>query len=308
VLRLPLHHGRVDQWVERAGIDPAVPRVRFRTDGRGYIRPVDQHAMPDATIAFLGGSTTECRAVQEELRFPALVSTLLAQRGIRANVLNAGRSASTVHDALQVLLARVADDHPDLAVLMEVTNDAGVLARDWTYRGRAGSPVRARDLAKWSLQVLSHRLALADLVRLRLVPALQPERTGVWDPSKLRRPAPREPYRARIEAFAGVARAFAIEPVLMTQPLGYVDATTPAWVEVSEQRAFNDEVRGASRRLDVALVDLADRIERQPDAARPGALFYDGIHVTDRGSRAYAEAIAEALEPLLASRRARAAQ
>ena len=198
VLRLPLQHGYLDHRVGRAEIAPADPEVRFRTDARGYIEPARPHAAPDATVAFLGGSTTECRAVREELRFPALTAALLGERGLRVNALNAGRSAGTVHDALHVLLDRVAEDAADLALLMEAVNDAGVLARDGSYAGRSGAAVAGRDLAKWSLQLAARRLALAELLRARLLPAARMRAERAWDASKARRPAPRAPYRARV--------------------------------------------------------------------------------------------------------------
>jgi lysophospholipase L1-like esterase len=304
VLRLPLQHGELDHRVGRAELSPGDPEVRFRTDARGYIEPARPHAAPDATLAFLGGSTTECRAVREELRFPALAAQLLEARGLRVNALNAGRSASTVHDALHVLLDRVAEDAPDLALLMEAVNDAGVLARDGGYAGRSGAPVAPRDLAKWSLQLAARRSALAELLRARLLPAARMRVEQAWDGSAARRPAPRAPYRARVLGFVGLARALGIEPVLVTQPLGYVDATTPPWVDAADQDAFNDEIRAAAAETGSPLVDLARRVAAHPDRARPGVLFYDGLHVTDAGSRLYAETLAEALAPRLVERQA----
>ena len=302
VLRLPLQHGHLDHRVGRAEIAPADPEVRFRTDARGYIEPARPHAAPDATVAFLGGSTTECRAVREELRFPALTAALLGERGLRVNALNAGRSAGTVHDALHVLLDRVAEDAPDLALLMEAVNDAGVLARDGSYAGRSGAAVAGRDLAKWSLQLAARRLALAELLRARLLPAARMRAERAWDASAAHRPAPRAPYRARVLGFVGLSRALGIEPVLATQPLGYVDATTPPWVDAADQDAFNDELRAVAAETGAPLVDLAARVAAHPDHARPGALFYDGLHVTDAGSRFYAETLADALAPRLTER------
>jgi len=301
VLRLPLQHAGLDRIVGRAAIDPADPNVRLRTDARGYIEPSQPFGDPDLEIAFLGGSTTECRAVREELRFPALVSTLLAERGIRANPLNAGRSASTVHDALHVLLDRVAQDRPELVLLMEAVNDAGVLAHDGGYAARSGAPVEAGDLADWSLQLAARRLALAKLLRTRLLPVIRRDPSWAAQRAEARRSAPPEPYRARIEAFVGLARALGSEPVLVTQPLGYVDSSTPPWVQAADQDVFNAELRAAGLRLGVRSIDLAAKVAAHPDAARPGALFYDGLHVTDAGSRLYAELLSQALAPDLAS-------
>src|SRR5437867_8610086 len=96
----------------------------------------------DATVAFLGGSTTECVAVQEDLRFPALVSVLLAQQGLKVNTLNAGRSGNALHDALNNLLNHVINDHPDFVVLMHVSNDIGYLrAGDKDFQSLIGHPV-----------------------------------------------------------------------------------------------------------------------------------------------------------------------
>jgi lysophospholipase L1-like esterase len=303
LLRLPLQHGDLDREVERASIDPADPRVRLRTDGRGYIEPSRPNAAPAFTLAFLGGSTTECRAVREELRYPARVAALLTERGFPTNALNAGRSAATVHDALHVLLDRVAFDRPDFALLMEAVNDRGVLARDGSYAGRAGAPPGGADLARWSLQLAARRLALAEWLRTRLLPRLRPEEPGQSGPH-LGQPAPLEPYRERVEAFVALARAFGIEPVLVTQPLGYLDPSTPSWVDAADQERFDDALRAVGERLGATVIDLAREVAARPESARPGALFYDGLHVNDAGSQLYAAIVAEALAPRLAARAA----
>ena len=87
ILKLPLHHPETDHVLNRTALDPQRARVRLRTDARSYILPSFQHSDPDATVAFLGGSTTECVAVAEELRFPALVSQLLIADGLYAGTL-----------------------------------------------------------------------------------------------------------------------------------------------------------------------------------------------------------------------------
>jgi hypothetical protein len=137
VLRLRLHNARTDRFVDRSAIDPARPTVRFRTDERSYLLPSRRFERPDATVAFLGGSTTECMVVQEELRFPARVSYLLEKKGLKVNTLNAGKAGNTTYDAINVLLNHMVEDKPDVVVLMEATNDIGVL-RSQSYRERMG--------------------------------------------------------------------------------------------------------------------------------------------------------------------------
>ena len=96
MLQLRIQHPETDRILNRSTIAPEKPQIKFRTDRRSYILPSFQHSDPDATVAFLGGSTTESSVVDEELRFPALVSVMLEADGLNVNTLNAGRSGNTV--------------------------------------------------------------------------------------------------------------------------------------------------------------------------------------------------------------------
>ena len=129
LLKIFIHHPNTDYIFSRALLDPKNSQVRLRTDARSYILPSFQYNDPDVTIGFLGGSTTECSAVQEDLRFPALVSHLLAEQGLKVNTLNAGRSANTLHDSLNILLNHMIEDRPDIVVLMHAANDVGILTQ-----------------------------------------------------------------------------------------------------------------------------------------------------------------------------------
>ena len=165
LLKISMNHPNTDYFFSRAILDSGHSRVRLRTDPRSYILPSSQYSDPDATVAFLGGSTTECSYVQEDLRFPALVSQLLAKQSLKVNTLNGAKSGNTLHDSLIILLNRLARDRPDIVVVMHATNDTGVLVRDGDYRSREGSPVSIKDLLKWSLQMTSSNLYWAALVR-----------------------------------------------------------------------------------------------------------------------------------------------
>jgi hypothetical protein len=104
-----------------------------------------------------------------------------------------------------------------------------------------------------------------------ILPTLRMNLGQPWpsDAGKLRRPAPREPYRERLAAYVALARTLRIEPWLATQPLGYVDATTPSWVDAADQDAFNGETRAVAAALSVRLVGLAARVASYPDAKSP---------------------------------------
>jgi lysophospholipase L1-like esterase len=295
VVKLRLHHANRALPVDRSEVDPDSPVALIRTDERGYIQPGRRFEQPDATIAFLGGSTTECSAVDEELRFPALVSTLLEQRGLRVNTLNAGLSGNNTQDALNVLLNHVSFDRPDAAVLMEAANDIAVLAGEGRYQRAESGPAAA---LRWLLQSVSSRLSLAGALRAWVTLA-DIRHADFQHRANLARELgqlPTLPYEQRLRAFAGLCRAFGIQPVLMTQPaISIRTQLTPAWVELKNQQRFNDVVRAIAAEEDVVLIDLARHVGGIEGWDQPMRVFYDGIHVTDEGSRVYAEYIARRL-------------
>jgi lysophospholipase L1-like esterase len=295
LLKLRLHHANRALPIDRRAIDPDSPVATIHTDDRGYIQPGRRFEPPDATIAFLGGSTTECSAVDEELRFPALVSTLLEERGLRINTLNAGLSGNNTQDALNVLLNHVVFDSPDVAVLMEAANDIAVLAGEVRYQRADSGPGSA---ARWLLQWTSSHLSLAGALRAWVTLAdirhddFQHRANLARELGQL----PTLPYEQRLRAFAALCRAFGIQPVLMTQPaISIRTELTPAWVELKNQQRFNDVVRAIAAEEDVVLIDLARHVGEIEGWDQPMRVFYDGIHVTDEGSRAYAEYIARRL-------------
>ena len=165
IYKLRLQNANRDSVVSRRQIDASVPEVHFRTDDRSYVLPSFQHEKPDATVAFLGGSTTECIAVQEPLRFHAQVSDLLGEKGLKVNTLNGARSGNTLHDSLNILLNHVVLDKPDVVVVMHVTNDIGVLDGDNEYRSRMGQRPSWRDFADWFSQVASSRVYVVAALR-----------------------------------------------------------------------------------------------------------------------------------------------
>ncbi len=298
VVRLRIHLPLQDVPVDRSAIYPDSPTVAMRIDERGYIRPSRRFADPDATVAFLGGSTTECAAVDEDLRFPALVSRLLEERrGLRVNTLNAGTSGNTVHDSLNVLINHIIADRPEVVIMMHATNDIGNLARRGSYR--LAEPSDGRAVLLWLIRKSSaYSSLIAALRRWLRWERLKPR------PFEQRIPGPGQQveidsdrFVVRLRAFVRVARAFGIEPVLMTQPESTVRTPlSPDWLDPRAQELFNREIRRVAVEEGAVLIDLVrhlfDHVEGWDE---PMKVFYDGIHVTNSGSRIYAEHIAERL-------------
>lgn len=310
VAEIRLNAPGLDTELDRRWMAPDMPPTRLRTDENGYILPGKQNASPVATVAFLGGSTTESSYVSEELRFPALAATLLGKKGLRVNTINAGYSGNTTQDILNIFLNQMTASPPDIVVMMEATNDNGLLRQDTNYSTRMAQPVTGRMQLGWLLRWSSSVSSLTGFVRARLTASSNAARvrTGILKAplsnSKLLAPAVENRYRARLKAFVAAARAFGSVPVLMTQPRApFKNALTPGWVNNRQQDRFNMVIRDVAAEENVPLVDLAQKLAVEPDYARaPVRLLYDGVHATDVGSRLYARWIADALEPLVRAR------
>jgi GDSL-like Lipase/Acylhydrolase family len=298
ILPLALHHRHKALPVDRSAIDASAPEVYLRTDDRAYLLPIRHFDHPDATIVFLGGSTTECAAVDEELRFPALVSTLLEEHGLHVTTLNAAKSGNATQDSLNVLLNHVVEDHPDVVVMMHAANDVGILYQAGSYRSRMGAPMTFAVPLRWALQAGSAHSWLLGALRNWTVGSLHPADFQVRAEKKSERAdLPVDEFEHRLRAFVGIARAFDIVPVLMTQPLITMrTALTPDWTDPVNQERFNETIRRVAADEDVVLIDLARYVaEEVPGWNEPMNVFYDGVHVTNHGSRIYADYITRRL-------------
>jgi lysophospholipase L1-like esterase len=288
VLLLRTQAAGVDRQVKRGALRLEPRVVRFRTDARGYVEPTRQHDDAELTLAFQGGSTTECLVVQEDLRWPNRVAVELESLGWRVNALNAGRAGNTAHDALVNLIEVVAPDRPDVVLLMHAINDVGLSAQGG-YGQRAPKRDGWRAGARWLAQASSARSSLAGFLRMIV------ERETPRAPESPIHPDPLA-YEQRVRAWARSARAFGIEPVLITEPLSSMrNELTPPWTDAESLARFNDRLRAIGADEGVAVVDLAALVAAEPQFQRPEELYYDGMHVNDEGSRLYGRLVAAAL-------------
>ena len=75
---------------------------------------------------------------------------------------------------------------------------------------------------------------------------------------------------------------------------------TPRWANPNAQETFNEIVRRVGCEEDAVVIDLVKHVkENVPNWEEHLNLFYDGVHVTDEGSRVYGGHIAECLLPLV---------
>jgi lysophospholipase L1-like esterase len=291
VLTLRTQHAGTDREFDRSALHLEPSKIRFRTDARGYIEPSRRIPDPEFTLAFQGGSTTECLVVEEDLRWPNQVALQLEPLGFRVNSLNAGLRGNTVQDALVNLIEVVSVDRPDVALLMNAINDAGLLA-DGGYARRAPRADGWRAGGRWLLQAMSARSSLAGFVRglvLRERPDVSASRDAASEPDP-------EPFAERVRAWVRTSRAFGIEPVLITEPLSTMrNELTPPWTDAGALAVFNDRIRAIGREEGAVVIDLAALVQAEPEFREPAKIYYDGMHVNDAGARIYGRLVAEAL-------------
>ena len=305
VVALRMQHANTNHSYKQGLPGQDESKIQFRTDDRSYILPSERHPDAIATVVFLGGSTTECVAVHEDKRFPALASSIWKEKGLKVDTLNGAHAGNNVHDAVNVLFNHVIADRPDVAVLMEATNDVGTLRRAKSYAPSMGRTASIRLAARWVMQILSSHSDLAGLARQSAGMRHRPrEHDAATDWRQGQAPADSgiaDLYRAHLKIFVHMCRDFGIEPVLMTQPYSrHRNAMTPVWLESTAQDQFNDIIRDVGRSENVLVIDLVTHLKSDvPEWDTPNHIFYDAIHVTDAGSEVYAAYIAAQLQPLI---------
>lgn len=325
-------------------VGPVDNQYTLEIDANGFIAPSIRHAAPDMEIAFLGGSTTECLYVRPEKRFPVLVGDILEERTkLKINAINAGKSGNHTMHSLLNMIGKVVPRRPRYVVLMNATNDVGWLSGHGTYwfdkkgigmvqHRDQGTTQMLQDMRERTFPRTFKRLgdgfqnmkrqikiAWAKVTRGESKADGQgeaaPEGPAVAQPlpptknDLRRREQFRRHYEPALRSFVRVAKAWDIEPVLMTQILVERDKDAGKGVEGDflapeqlrqgnfDQASFssiqayaNALIRHVAATEDAMLIDLAAARDWGTDDV------YDGLHLTTQGSERVAQTIADALQ------------
>lgn len=295
-----------------------------RVDDNGFIIPSRRYDDPDRTVVFLGGSTTECMLVDENLRFPALVGELVSrQTGLKVNSYNGGKGGNNSLHSLNVLLNKVVPLHPDMAIMMHNINDLVILMLEGTYWNNnpkrsavtssreqpgPGDVVRA-TLGKWipyTMRFIGSLTRRPDTVRGLNMDEFAVKRgtTVIMDHQRFL-----NEFDMNLRTFIALCRARGITPVLMTQANRFTPAPDPFikklmvtierdyQVPYDEFRkvydAFNGRIREIGRQQRVTVIDLDRAIPKS------GEYLFDYIHYNDAGSELAARVISRSLAPAL---------
>lgn len=287
----------------------------MRTNEDGFIvGPKDFINTKDKVrIIFFGGSTTECMYVEEDRRFPYLVSQKLNIR-----VLNGGVSGNQSMHSLLAMIGKGIPYKPDQIIYMHAVNDLGNLSKTLSYWN---APDGRALIQKEGKAANSTHFELARDIKNFLVPNLWLKTRhifhGVVDSlaedewAKYRdkkhkfidiEKALDEQFRASLKSFVRVSRAWDIEPILMTQfnrikkddkfiRSTYEKKSQPISFDeyVSLYQRTNEIVRLVAKEEKVFLIDLDVNIPSTNE------YIYDAVHLNSKGSTLVAEEIAAAL-------------
>jgi lysophospholipase L1-like esterase len=300
----------------------------LRVDRQGFIVPSKVYEHPDLTMVFLGGSTTECTYVDENLRFPYLAGRLLEQQtGLKVNAYNAGRSGNNSLHSINVLMNKVVNLHPDVVVMMHNINDLAILMYDKTYWN--DNPSRSPIIEKKpNFKTVGKDLEQTfHLVRDLTFPNLAYAIKGLFHSGDKSQGDEFKEVRGKkitidqemlvreftlnLQTFINICRARGITPVLMTQASRLTDHPDPLIQKMMRKLAVSQGIRyadfkGAFDRLNqtirevgaknqVLVIDLARVIPPNKEN------ICDVAHFSEQGSRLVAAEIARALKPGIAS-------
>ncbi len=305
-----------------AGTPPR--QVLLRVDEGGFLRPSRIHAQPDLVLAFLGGSTTECRVVPEDSRFPYLVGRRLEETlKVKVNSYNGARSGNNSLHSINILLHKLMPLHPDFVVMMHNINDLVALLYEGTYWNKNAS---RRVLVEVRPTLAGHVRGFFQVLRAYTIPHLyqaiielgQRVKGGDQDADEfghlrrkkveINKPYLLKEFRANLQSFIDLCRARGITPVLLTQPnrlQGNLDPKTWKEVQILEDKGisfrefgelhglFNQAIREVGAANQVLVVDLAKEIPAEEK------YVYDPVHLTERASKMAAQIISRELEPLV---------
>lgn len=280
----------------------------FRVDSDGYLIPSQVHEKPDATVVFLGGSTTECMYMEEQERFPYLTGRKLEQAlGLKVNTLNGGVSGNNTMHALLLLQGKVLARKPEAVVLMECVNDINflmVLGSYWT-------PHATRGIAHDKEYGWAKTLILKYLTKRPPMGKLSGDEFEQYRGRKAALDMERiaGDYRKNLELFVFLCRQHGIKPVLMTQfnritenpdenikrmMLPNLETYGLTYAEYrAAYRRLLDTMRAVAAEQQVGLIDLDQLVPKTSE------YMNDSVHLNARGAALASDIVAGRLPGLL---------
>lgn len=299
---------------------------RFKIDADGYVYPSQIHKKADNTILFLGGSTTECRYVDEENRFPYLVGRILEDSlGKKVNSLNSGISGNNSLHSINLFMNKGIGEKPQIAVMMHAINDLTILMHEGSYWN--DNPTRASMIPNPVLNEyhMDSIISIKSFLFKHFFPEIifpkhlskalfETSSTNEFDHNKgkdikIDSSDIIKAFEKNILAFIRLCESYQITPALMTQqnrihfpPTNFEEKYFKAHAfnyNISYKEYYqcyislNKRIRKLALKHHVLLIDLDKKVPKDKKH------IYDVCHLNDGGSKFVAEIVAAKLLPLL---------
>ena len=303
----------------------------LRTDQNGFMLPISKYDDPDVKLAFLGGSTTECLFIDENIRFPYFTSVLMKeQSGLNIETYNAAKSGNTSLHSINILINKLFSISPDFVIMMHNFNDFSILLYFKNYWAATAS--------RSNLEVnnINPTINITRSIKNIIMAFIPNTYRKVWElkenlllqknyndefstirNSKLTFNINHihEEFKLSLKTFIDLSKTRALTPILMTQANRLIsnpdtslveykllnDSLTDLGLDYIEYKnmydSMNDIIREVSLENDILCIDL-DRL-----VPSDSNFFYDLIHYTDKGSILAASIISEHLNNKIKSRK-----
>ena len=294
----------------------------IKTNKDGYILgPLEKNHNEDnkPDIIFFGGSTTETLFVDEEARFPYLVSKLLVkQNNDKVFTLNGGVSGNHSLHSLINLIAKGVNQKPNFVVFLHGVVDMGWFMKNQSYWSKENNSkiiqlsndnlnysqlYRFLRLVKNFFLPNSWRIIQESKFSKKIIDILKKEKDSEnknIDIDYLRRMIDSE-FKSTVLSFIKVSRSFKIEPILMTQ-FNRVNKDDAFFIQTLEHfkvkpikdyiniyNYLNNTIREIAKEENVLLIDLEKKINQD------SKYIYDIFHPSDEGNKLIASIIANTL-------------
>jgi len=284
---------------------------RFATDKNGFLLPSLVHENADLTLAFIGGSTTECMYVDADKRFHYLIGEYLSNNTRKVNTINAGVSGNDSLNSINAYVNKIIPIKPDIAILMHNINDLSTLLHEGSYWNKNAyrSPIVYDDksLKAFIKTALPNSFELLYRLKSKFTGPIDEfahdrGKTKTFDSTHIY-----QQFEENLTLFISISKAKGIQPILMTQANRFTD--TPAKVVLAAFKdlenlgidylqfktlfdGMNDRIRQVALKHNIPLIDLAKTIPPSKD------FIVDSVHFNNQGSELVAKHISDQLGTL----------
>ena len=317
---LPANRAFVFENTHIKKLDPHITCTKNRLGFRGDDLPSD--LSQTTSIVAVGGSTAECRLLNDGHDWPQLVGQRLLRHFPQEKIWmnNAGIDGHSTYGHLILLENYLCEMKPDYLLFLTGINEMG--RSDLFSEDQAIVRSNSFSLSDW-IKKNSETFILANNIyrsfkayqvdmahgNLDLKALDTPQVTNEAVDSLLKAHLPYiESYKSRLLSLVEKAVACGSFPILMTQPLLFGNETDPlTGIDLGKVEAkyfngqtywclleqYNDATRKTALQTNVPLIDLA---RSMPKDSR---YYYDAMHFTNEGAEMVSQIVEEDLQKII---------